>query len=273
MDARTTRFTDRIASLFEHDGLPPIAGRIFALLLLSEEARSLDQLAAELGVSKASASTNARLLAAVRRDRAGPAAGQPARLLPDRRRPLRAIHGGSGWSDGSEFTDVIGEGRRTLPLASPSGPRAAGALRERLQLHGRCDRPRAWYAGAPCHRGGLHVRGPGGEARRPRVGAPPRGVRWDAERLGCARRLAPSRGSVDAAGRRAPQHRAGRHLRRAPRFRPTSPTGSGASRWPRSWISASGTTPPPGSRGPTRRPRRRSTAPSAARGSPRSTAT
>ena len=60
MDARTTRFTDRVASLFEHDGLPPIAGRIFALLLLSEEARSLDQLSAELGVSKASASTNTR---------------------------------------------------------------------------------------------------------------------------------------------------------------------------------------------------------------------
>ena len=59
MDARTSRFTDRVASLFEHDGLPPIAGRIFALLLLSEEARSLDQLSDELGVSKASASTNA----------------------------------------------------------------------------------------------------------------------------------------------------------------------------------------------------------------------
>ena len=25
MDARTSRFTDRVASLFEHDGLPPAA--------------------------------------------------------------------------------------------------------------------------------------------------------------------------------------------------------------------------------------------------------
>lgn len=44
MDSQSSRFTDRIASLFEHDGLPPIAGRIFGLLLLSEEPRSLDQL-------------------------------------------------------------------------------------------------------------------------------------------------------------------------------------------------------------------------------------
>ena len=63
MDSQSSRFTDRIASLFEHDGLPPIAGRIFGLLLLSEEPRSLDQLSEELGISKASASTNARLLA------------------------------------------------------------------------------------------------------------------------------------------------------------------------------------------------------------------
>jgi DNA-binding transcriptional regulator GbsR (MarR family) len=65
MDPRTSRFTDRVAELFELEGLPPIAGRIFALLLLSEDARSLDDLSEELGVSKASASTNARLLAQI----------------------------------------------------------------------------------------------------------------------------------------------------------------------------------------------------------------
>jgi len=46
----------------EYDGLPRIAGRIFGLLLVSEDARSLDDLAAELRVSKASVSTNARML-------------------------------------------------------------------------------------------------------------------------------------------------------------------------------------------------------------------
>ena len=56
MDPRSSRFTDRLAMLFEHDGQPPIAGRIFGLLLLSDEALSLDELAESLGVSKASAS-------------------------------------------------------------------------------------------------------------------------------------------------------------------------------------------------------------------------
>ena len=88
---------------------------------------------------------------------------------------------------------MIGEGRRTLPLATRSGPRATGGLRERLRLPGRCDRPRHGTLASPCHRGGLHVRGPGGEARRPRGGAAARRVRRHAVRLGRARRLAPSR--------------------------------------------------------------------------------
>jgi DNA-binding transcriptional regulator GbsR (MarR family) len=46
----------------EADGLPRIAGRIFGLLLVSEDARSLDDMAGELKVSKGSVSTNARML-------------------------------------------------------------------------------------------------------------------------------------------------------------------------------------------------------------------
>jgi hypothetical protein len=74
MDPETSRCTDRLALLFKGDGLPPIAGRIFGLLLLSDDAE-------DLAVSKASASTNARL---------------------------------GRWQ---RFTEAIGEGRRTLPLA------------------------------------------------------------------------------------------------------------------------------------------------------------
>ena len=62
MDAPTAQFIERMGLALEADGLPRIAGRIFGLLLVSEEARSLDDLAAELGVSKASVSTNTRLL-------------------------------------------------------------------------------------------------------------------------------------------------------------------------------------------------------------------
>jgi len=62
MNAQTTDFIERMGLALESDGLPRIAGRIFGLLLVSEDCRSLDDLAAELRVSKGSVSTNARLL-------------------------------------------------------------------------------------------------------------------------------------------------------------------------------------------------------------------
>lgn len=62
MDRHTGDFIERMGLALESDGLPRIAGRIFGLLLVSEDCRSLDELAAELRVSKASVSTNARLL-------------------------------------------------------------------------------------------------------------------------------------------------------------------------------------------------------------------
>lgn len=62
MDTSTTHFIERMGLALESDGLPRIAGRIFGLLLLSEDALSLDDLAVELRVSKGSVSTNARLL-------------------------------------------------------------------------------------------------------------------------------------------------------------------------------------------------------------------
>lgn len=62
MDQQTEHFVQTMGLAMESDGLPRIAGRIFGLLLVSEDARSLDDLAAELRVSKGSVSTNARLL-------------------------------------------------------------------------------------------------------------------------------------------------------------------------------------------------------------------
>jgi DNA-binding transcriptional regulator GbsR (MarR family) len=56
------RFVERAGLLWENDGLPRIAGRIFGLMLISEEALSLDEIADALGVSKASVSTDTRLL-------------------------------------------------------------------------------------------------------------------------------------------------------------------------------------------------------------------
>jgi len=55
-------FVERMAVAMEADGLSRIAGRIFALLLLSEAAISLDVIAESTGASKASASVNTRVL-------------------------------------------------------------------------------------------------------------------------------------------------------------------------------------------------------------------
>lgn len=56
------RFVNKMGQAAEIDGMSPIAGRLFATLLLSPEPRSLDELASEIGVSKASISTDARRL-------------------------------------------------------------------------------------------------------------------------------------------------------------------------------------------------------------------
>jgi DNA-binding transcriptional regulator GbsR (MarR family) len=114
MDAATARFTDRMARIFDQEGQPPIAGRIFALLLLSEEPRSLDELATALRVSKASASTNARLLARFevisRARRAGDRRDFYA-VVPDlfERTTLQRLE---QWQ---QFTAAVGEARRRVP--------------------------------------------------------------------------------------------------------------------------------------------------------------
>ena len=61
-DTGTDKFIEQMAVLLEADGMPRVAGRMFAYLLMSDEACSLDDLARYLGVSKASVSINARLL-------------------------------------------------------------------------------------------------------------------------------------------------------------------------------------------------------------------
>ena len=55
-------FVEAMGRHFEVEGVPRIGGRMFAFLLLRETPCSLDDLVEQLGISKASASTNARLL-------------------------------------------------------------------------------------------------------------------------------------------------------------------------------------------------------------------
>src|SRR5512135_2888140 len=61
-EAATDAFLERMARATTMEGFPRIAGRIFALLLVSEEAVSLEEMAARLGASKASVSSDARAL-------------------------------------------------------------------------------------------------------------------------------------------------------------------------------------------------------------------
>jgi DNA-binding transcriptional regulator GbsR (MarR family) len=125
MDARTGAFIERMGLTLEADGMPRIAGRIFGFLLISEEARSLDELAAELRVSKGSASTNARLLEqrgllervcrpADRRDY--------YRVRPDLFNHTMALRL-ARWE---RFHQAVADARTTLPIASPE-------VRERLE--------------------------------------------------------------------------------------------------------------------------------------------
>jgi len=62
MHKAVQQFVERMGVMLEADGMPRIAGRIFGFLLLNADAYSLDELASELRVSKASVSTNARFL-------------------------------------------------------------------------------------------------------------------------------------------------------------------------------------------------------------------
>lgn len=62
MTSAHEQLIEEIGLAAEADGLPRIAGRLFGFLLLSPAPRSLDEIADALGVSKGSASTDARLL-------------------------------------------------------------------------------------------------------------------------------------------------------------------------------------------------------------------
>lgn len=55
-------FVESMGLCWESEGLPRIAGRLFGFLILQSEPCSLDDLAAALGVSKASISTDSRRL-------------------------------------------------------------------------------------------------------------------------------------------------------------------------------------------------------------------
>jgi DNA-binding transcriptional regulator GbsR (MarR family) len=60
--AEDNRFIDEIAGLLMPWGMAPATARLYGYLLLAPEPVTLDQMAADLGISKSSASVAARLL-------------------------------------------------------------------------------------------------------------------------------------------------------------------------------------------------------------------
>jgi DNA-binding transcriptional regulator GbsR (MarR family) len=65
MDPAVERFVERMGLEAERDGMPRIAGRILGFLITAETPASLDEIAGALHVSRASVSTNCRLLTEV----------------------------------------------------------------------------------------------------------------------------------------------------------------------------------------------------------------
>src|SRR5579875_3154605 len=64
LPASIERFIERLGLYFEEFGLPRIGGRLLGLLMVTEGPLSLDAIARRLLVSRASVSTNARLMLA-----------------------------------------------------------------------------------------------------------------------------------------------------------------------------------------------------------------
>src|SRR5512141_522646 len=58
------RFIQHMGGYFENSGVPPIGGRILGLLMVAHEPLSAEEIASVLNVSRASISTNFRVLAA-----------------------------------------------------------------------------------------------------------------------------------------------------------------------------------------------------------------
>jgi DNA-binding transcriptional regulator GbsR (MarR family) len=132
-DAPETQFVERLARLVEEDGGPRISGRILGLLLLTPGELGLDDIAERLQVSKASVSTNARMMETFgilerigrpgdRRDFYRVAPDAVARMLERRARWLR------------RFGEAVQEGART---AAARDDTVRSRLRELCGMHQR----------------------------------------------------------------------------------------------------------------------------------------
>lgn len=137
MHESVQNFVERMALICEKDGMPRIAGRIFGYLLATDQTHSLDELADLLQASKASVSTNARMLEQI-------GVVQRVSVLGDRRDFYRVQ--GDPWESmlrgaqtrWREMLQVFGEANGTLPDEAGRA-RMSEALRFHHLLIGECD--------------------------------------------------------------------------------------------------------------------------------------
>lgn len=146
--------------LAEEEGFPRIAGRIIGALLLAEGPYSLDELAEELQVSKASVSTNARAMERIglverasepgdRRDFYRISENPWAQMFAQVRRRMQSTH------------DVLAAGCEALPPRLETGRRRLeewkryyAFMLDRMDTHSNC-----WLRGDPTGEGAEGVRG------------------------------------------------------------------------------------------------------------------
>jgi predicted transcriptional regulator len=126
------RFVEALGLFFEDVGISRIGGRLLGLLLIAEQPLSLDAIARTLGVSRASVSTNGRLLLS---------AGLIERVsMPGDRRDYYcfATHGWepailSGIRRSQTFRHLA---MQALPAIEPDNTAAQARLREALDFYG-----------------------------------------------------------------------------------------------------------------------------------------
>lgn len=125
-----TDFIEEIGLVMEQRGLPRIAGRIFALLLVTPGQLALDEIAGRLAVSRASVSTDARLLQRL---------GMLERASnPGDRKDYYRIASDYHLRSLQQALEAIGEMNRVLErtiAVPPDDPVIEGRLREFLAVH------------------------------------------------------------------------------------------------------------------------------------------
>ena len=183
MDARTSRFTDRLRLAVRARRAAPDRRSHFRPAPPQRGGAQPRPALRRAGREQGEREHQRPAARRVRPDRAGSPARQPARLLPDGGRSLRAFHGGAA----GPLAGVHRPDRRGAAHAAARQPRGAeppGAYESALSyMADAIGRAMLRWRAVPSRR--LAAHGVGSVRRGVIVvGAPPGGVRGDAERLG-----------------------------------------------------------------------------------------